>query len=148
MSLWPSRWRPDLWAYVLLTVLVLWNIADRFAPYHGVEAGCQIGYVYDGDTIEMICGGVKTTARLQGFDAPETKEPRCAAEAEWGHRATLRLRELVRKPEIRLYRQGFDKYGRDLVVMTIGTENLADIMVAEGLAVAYSGGKRRNWCAG
>ncbi len=139
---------PALWAYVLLTVLVLWSLADQIAPYDGVEAVCTIGYVYDGDTIEMMCDGQKLTARLLGFDAPETKTPRCAAEAEWGHRATLRLRALVQHPEIRLFRQGFDKYGRDLVVMRIGSQNLADIMISEGLAVAYSGGKRRDWCSG
>lgn len=137
----------NLAAYILLTLLLLWAAADRFAPYHGVAApGCRIGYVYDGDTFEMICDGQSLTARVQGFDAPETKSPQCAAELAWGQRATQRLRALVRHPGIALFRHGHDKYGRDLVVMTVQGRDVAQIMIAEGLAVAYSGGTRRNWC--
>lgn len=136
-----------LTAYILLTVLMLWALADSVAPYHGqAEAGCDVGYVYDGDTVELLCGAQRLTARLQGFDAPETKSPKCAAEAAWGRRATLRLRELVQRPELALFRNGHDKYGRDLVVLTVGGKDVAQIMVGEGLAVAYHGEARRNWC--
>lgn len=137
-----------LWLGVFLTLAGLVACADMRAPYLGVETGCSAGYVYDGDTIEMLCHGRKTTARLVGFDAPETKSPRCAAEAEWGHRATLRLRELAKQPQIELFQQGFDKYSRDLVVMRVGGVDVAEIMIDEALGVAYAGGKRRNWCTG
>ena len=139
----------NLTAYVLLTLLLLWAAADRFAPYHGkADAACRVGYVYDGDTVEMICGAQTSTARLLGFDAPETKAPKCSAEAAWGHRATLRLRALVQRPDIALYPQGLDKYRRRLVLMTVGGQDVARIMVSEGLAVPYHGEARRNWCGG
>lgn len=142
------RQSANLTAYILLTLLVLWAMADRFAPYHGQsETQCRVGYVYDGDTVELLCGEKNLTARLLGFDAPETKSPKCAAEAGWGHRATLRLRELVKRPELALFRNGHDKYGRALVVLTVGGKDVARIMVGEGLAVAYHGEARRNWCA-
>jgi micrococcal nuclease len=139
--------KPDLWAYILLTLLVMWSLADQIAPYHGAAADCSIGYVIDGDTLEMICEGQTETARLLGFDAPETKSPHCAAEAAWGHRATLRLRDLAKRPNIRLFPQGLDKYRRRLVVMQVGGRDVAGIMIAEGLAVAYDGGHRRDWCS-
>lgn len=142
------RLSANLTAYILLTVLVLWAVADRFAPYHGqAEAGCMVGYVYDGDTVELLCDGQSLTARLQGFDAPETKSPKCASEAAWGQRATLRLRQLVQQPGVKVFRNGFDKYGRVLIVLTINGQDAAQIMVGQGLAVAYHGAARRNWCA-
>ena len=144
----PVRMPPVLWLYVFLTVAVLLALADLRAPYPGVATGCRLGYVYDGDTIEMVCQGQKSTARLLGFDAPETKSPRCAAEAEWGHRATERLRGLAKQPQIELFRHGFDKYGRELVLMRVGGADVAQIMINENLGVAYDGGKRRGWCAG
>jgi micrococcal nuclease len=136
----------DLWVYVLMTITLLWAVADHLAPYKGAEQACRIGYVYDGDTVELICGGASRRARLVGFDAPETTAPRCPAEADWGHRATLRLRALVESPNIRLFFQGQDKYHRDLVLMQIEGRDVAEIMISEELAVAYSGGQRRNWC--
>ena len=140
------RIAPELSAYILLTLLVLWSLADQIAPYHGEAAECRIGYVIDGDTLELICADRTETARLMGFDAPETKSPRCAAEAAWGHRATERLRALAKRPDIRLFPQGLDKYRRRLVVMQVDGRDVARIMIAEGLAVAYDGGKRRKWC--
>jgi micrococcal nuclease len=142
------RLSADLTAYIALTLLVLWSIADQYAPYYGTKAACHVGYVYDGDTLEMRCGIEKLTARLVGFDAPETKSPKCPEELAWGNRATLRLRELLKSPDVVIYQQGFDKYGRDLVVVTINGRDVADMMISEGLAVDYHGAKRRNWCAG
>lgn len=141
------RLSANLTAYILLTVLGFWAVADRLAPYHGVaDTGCRVGYVYDGDTLELLCDGQSLTARLMGFDAPETKSPKCASEANWGRRATLRLRELVKQPGLALYHHGHDKYGRALVVLTIAGRDVAQIMVGEGLAVAYHGAARRSWC--
>ena len=135
-----------LWAYVLLTLLGLWAVADLWAPYYGRPEACRVGYVYDGDTVEMICGAEKLTARLQGFDTPETKDPRCPEELAWGNRATERLRILVKSGPVVIYRQGFDKYGRALVTLTIGGRDVGDVLIAEGLAQDYHGGTRGGWC--
>lgn len=140
------RLTPDLTAYIAVLLVAMLAVADRYAPYYGAKAACRVGYVYDGDTIEMICGAEKRTARLVGFDAPETKMPKCAAELAWGQRGTERLRALLRGPEVVIYRQGFEKYGRDLVVVTVAGRDVAGVMIGEGLAVAYHGEARRNWC--
>jgi micrococcal nuclease len=140
------RFSADLTAYILLTLLVLWTLAQRLAPYHGDPAACGVGYVYDGDTFEMHCGSSTRSARLLGFDAPETKSPKCPEEAAWGHRATLRLRQLLTSPDVAIYLQGVEKYGRDLVRVTVNGRDVAEVMIGEGLAVAYHGEKRRDWC--
>lgn len=137
---------PTLIAYVLLTLLVLWALADRLAPHHGRAAACSIGHVYDGDTVELVCGASRSTARLVGFDTPETREPRCPAEAALGRRATERLRALVRQGPLAIFPQGHDKYGRELITVTLDGRNIGDLLVAEGLAHAYHGGSRGGWC--
>lgn len=137
----------DLMAYIVLTLVALVALADQFAPYYGEpDTTCRVGFVYDGDTVEMICAGQSLRARLQGFDTPETKDPKCPSEAAWGSRATARMRHLVKQPGITLYRHGHDKYGRDLVVMHLNNRDAAEIMIGEGLAVPYEGGQRRSWC--
>ncbi len=108
---------------------------------------CRVGYVYDGDTVEMICGARDYAARIIGLDAPETKEPRCAAEQAAGKRATERLRQLVRQGPVSLRRQGYDRYGRPLIRMWVGGEDVASVLVGEGLAARYRGGQRPDWCA-
>lgn len=140
------RFDSTLAAYVLLTLLVFWAVADCWAPYQGQASECRVAYVYDGDTVELVCGTEKRSARLVGFDTPETKAPRCAAEAALGAKATARLRALVGSGPVEIFRQGYDKYGRDLVVLTVAGRDVGPVLVAEGLAHAYHGGTRGGWC--
>ncbi len=139
--------RPELATYISLTLLVMWNIADRLAPYHGTaETVCRVGYVYDGDTVELKCGAASVTARIVGLNTPESRDAQCDAEAAHAKTATLRLREILRQGDVQIYRQGFDKYSRELVIITVAGRDVADIMVSEGLAESYAGGRRRQWC--
>jgi len=86
------------------------------------------------------------TARLMGFDTAETTNPGCAEELAHGALATDRLRQLVKRGEITITRKGRDKYNRPLIRLKIDGQDVADTMIREGLAVAYHGGKRVNWC--
>ncbi len=148
----------DLSVYIALTLLALYGFAENRAPFHGLtEAGCRVGFVYDGDTVELLCGAETQAARLVGFDTPETKGASCPEEAALGLRAKLRLGDWVAQAQgagtanaqgdILLDHRGQDKFGRSLVAMVIGGRDVADVMIAEGLAVAYSGGARIDWCA-
>ncbi|MDZ4309211.1 MAG: thermonuclease family protein [Cypionkella sp.] len=137
---------PYLTAYIALTLLGLWAAADRFAPYHGAPAACRIGYVIDGDTVALRCGAEKRVGRLVGFDAPEVRSPKCKSEAAWGARATERLRGLLSGPDVVIYPKGTEKYGRDLVLITVAGRDVAAVMIGEGLGVDYHGEARRNWC--
>lgn len=101
-------------------------------------------YVVDGDTIRMD----GDSWRLVGLDTPETYEPRCDFELALGQAATARLRGLMASGRlievIRL--PGRDRFDRGLARLYVGGENIADILIREGLARAYDGGRRESWC--
>lgn len=133
--------------YVVFLLVALVKLADWFAPYHNLtEAGCTLEYVYDGDTVSIACGSVTETARLIGFDTPETKSPGCTAEAAHGARATARLRVMSRSGDVTFSGSARDKYGRLLVEMRIDGEDVGDTLIREELAMPYTGGSRINWC--
>lgn len=115
--------------------------------------------VIDGDTIDLAGRHV----RLVGFNAPETWKPACASEAEIGHRAKARLRQLVATAPL-TYRpvacscppgtEGTEacNYGRACGSLFADGRDVGDILVSERLAVPYRcGGTRcppvpRPWC--
>ena len=101
--------------------------------------------VVDGDTFRID----GTTIRISDIDAPETHPPRCAHEADLGDRATRRLAELLSAGPFRLVRadRDIDRYGRQLRVVIRDGRSIGKVLVAEGLARAWSG-KRRPWCSG
>lgn len=97
----------------------------------------------------MTCpDGVSGNVRLVGFDAPESHEPRCRAEADAGLRAKNALRSFVDharavSPDF----QGTDRYGRPLIRLYLDGRDAAGLMVQSGNGVYYTGGRRINWCA-
>ena len=134
-------------AYAVLLLGALVKAADWIAPYENLSAeGCVLDYVYDGDTVALDCVSERQTARLVGFDTAETKEARCPEEAAHGAKATQRLRALATTGLPTFSGQGRDKYGRLLVVMRVDGIDVSKPLIAEGLAVAYRGGSRINWC--
>ncbi|HHS88837.1 MAG TPA: thermonuclease family protein, partial [Rhodobacteraceae bacterium] len=81
-------------------------------------------------------------------DTPEVYSPRCRDEKLLGERATRFLRAQIAgttSMDFRFRRQ--DRYGRDLVRMRIDGRDVAGLMVSNGLAVRYTGGRRINWCS-
>ncbi len=133
--------------YVVLTLTALFYLAEWLAPYDALaERNCRLGYVYDGDTVELKCRFENLTARLQGFDAPETKEPGCAEEKAHGALATDRLRGLLKRGTVEFRKVGTDKYDRALIRLTVNGEDVGDTLIREGLAVPYHGEARINWC--
>ena len=111
---------------------------------------CRIGKVIDGDTVRITCNdGSYRSARLVGFDTPETYQPGCAAEKALGLRATAHLRALVANStlvEVAPGGTGPDKYGRMLLKLYLDGKPVAGDMINAGLAVPYDGGKRIDWC--
>lgn len=99
--------------------------------------------VVDGDTIWLE--GMKV--RIADIDAPETHDYRCQAEKDLGDRATERLREILQGGAISLRSidRDVDQYGRKLRIVLVDGDSAGEILVAEGLARWYEGG-RRPWC--
>lgn len=100
--------------------------------------------VIDGDTIEYQ----GLSYRLAGYDTPETRFADCPAEKAKGEKATHRLQELInRASKIELRTEGGrDRYGRGLGRLLLDNQDVGTILISEGLARAYDGGKRAGWC--
>jgi|SRR6185312_5260549 len=99
-------------------------------------------YVIDGDTFSI--GNERI--RIAGMDAPETHPPRCMREAELGLAATTKLKELLSSGIVAMGPATRDKYGRELRHVFINNVDVAQTMIAAGLASSYSGGRRQSWC--
>ena len=116
----------------------------------------EVTKITDGDTIRgTISLGYdlylyNRSIRIFNLDTPESrinikKYPERAKEKELGLLAKQKVKEwLVGKVTIRSY--GPDKYGRILADVYCEKGNIADLLIAEGLAVPYDGGtKKHKW---
>ena len=104
--------------------------------------------VVDGDTIDaQIDLGFdvhkKIRIRMVGINTPESRT-RALEEKKRGLAAKYRVKELLDSQENKfiLHSQGVGKYGRCLGVIFLGESKLQDILLEEGHAVEYFGGKR------
>lgn len=131
-------------------------VPQRAASEHPPQEGgverferCFIGGGYncvvDGDTFWYRGARV----RMADIDAPETHPARCTREAELGHRATLRLQELLNQGPFTLEAidQDHDQYGRQLRIVMRDGGSLGSQLVNEGLARRWTG-HREPWCGG
>lgn len=115
------------------------DAAERIAACHG---GARINCVVDGDTLWWR--GEKI--RMAGIDTPELEHPSCPGPAVGATAARDRLIALLNQPgRLSIARQGHDRYGRTLAVLTIGGMDLGMQLVDEGLARIYVPGERP-WC--
>ena len=117
-----------------ITLLAAW--------LHWQPPPTQFCRAVDGDTIH--CG--EQRVRLAGLDAPELRG-RCEEERQRAQAATERLRGLLEEG-VTLEQTGQDRFGRILaVVRDRQGEDVADVLIREGLARAYHGrGQREGWC--
>ena len=104
--------------------------------------------VVDGDTIDArVDLGFDTfkkiRIRLVGINAPESRT-RDLEGKERGLAAKARVKQLIseNKNKFVLHSQGVGKFGRCLGEIYLGDSKLNDILINEGHAVAYYGGKR------
>ncbi len=114
----------------------------------------EVTSIYDADTFRVnIKGwpdivGHRVPVRVKGVDAPELRA-RCPAAKLAARKAkqftVARLRG-AKVIELRDIERG--KYFRILAEVWIDGDNLAELLVHEGLARRYSGGARAGWCEG
>lgn len=105
------------------------------------DTSCPALSVVDGDTIR--CGEEKV--RVMAIDAPESFRPKCEAELFRAQAAKERLAELTARG-VTLERKGRDRYRRTLARVYVDGVDVAEIMIREGLARPYDGGRRMPWC--
>jgi micrococcal nuclease len=109
--------------------------------------------VYDGDTVTlMIDQGMKHFARVKvrlvGINTPEIRTTDLE-EKERGYSAKNFLKELIGGKTVIVHTVKKGKFGRWLGVLWLYEEDMTelgqslnDLMIQEGHAVAYDGGKR------
>lgn len=104
---------------------------------------CSQLVITDGDTFE--CN--KERIRVIGLDTPETYFAHCDAEYRLGLVAKRRLEELIGNANLEIRRKGIDRYDRTLAEVVADGTDVADPMIAEGLArPCKKAGCRKSWC--
>jgi len=104
--------------------------------------------IIDGDTIAIG----RERVRILSIDTPETFRSRCENELMLGLRAKQRLRELLDAGEIRIERDGRDRYRRTLANVFAGKIDVGETLVREGYALRYEPGgaaklrRLQTWC--
>jgi micrococcal nuclease len=100
--------------------------------------------IIDGDTIRYA----GTKIRIEDIDTPEIHDYKCDEELERGLRAKSRLLELINDGPFEIVYSGGrdeDQYERKLRRILRNGLSLGELLVDEGLARPYAGG-RRSWC--
>ena len=112
------------------------------------EYECKITKVVDGDTVDALINLgfnviLRQRVRLYGIDTWEsrTTDP---VEKEKGLAAKARLEELLKETDYRIILKsyGVGKFGRCLGDLVSNGRSINQLLVEEGHAKAYYGGKR------
>ena len=111
---------------------------------------CAVLSIYDGDTLTVECEiwptfTVSTKVRINGIDTPEIRT-RCLSEKARGYDARNRLIEM-NNGQVVLKNVFLGKFaGRVIADVYIDGKSVAQVMIDEGFAREYHGGKRKVWC--
>lgn len=109
--------------------------------------------IVDGDTIAVGHERI----RILSIDTPETFHSRCENELMLGLKAKERLRELLDRGDIRIERDGQDRYRRTLAKVFVWTRDgqkidVGETLIREGHALPYRPGaeakleRLKVWC--
>lgn len=108
--------------------------------------------IYDGDTFTVNIGDclpvvcARMPVRIAGIDAPEIRG-KCEREKALARQAKQFLINQLRSGKaIELLRIDRDKYFRLNAEVFVGGVNVGALLIGEGLARHYDGGKRAGWC--
>ncbi len=98
--------------------------------------------VWDGDTFRLGSERV----RIVNIDAPEVGDgAKCAYEAMLGIDAKVALAELLSSGDVEINRDGKDRYGRTLAVVTVDGIDVGVQLIRIGVARPWAG-RRESWC--
>ncbi len=129
---------------IVATVLLVFPLSPHAATPRTLIA--KVGRVSDGDTITAITSeGTKLRLRLLGIDAPEVphgKEPG----QPFGEEAREYLTRLIGGRTVRVETYGPDGFNRILAMVFLGTVNVNEEMVQQGVAEVYRGAPCKAYC--
>lgn len=141
-------------AYVLLMVLGIFSFKDAQASTDVLNV-TKVVSVYDGDTfrvdIEQPIGThplftKNIPIRLKGVDTPELRG-KCSREVILAKEAKALTEDFLRTHKVVLTDLSRGKYFRVVAYVKSGTKDLSKILIDNGLAVPYDGGKKtKDWC--
>lgn len=114
---------------------IILAIALTICPAVGVRENC----IVDGDTLWIG----RQKVRLANIDTAELGG-KCPYERALALRARDRLAKLLQRP-FTVMPTGTDRYGRTLAVVRSEGRDVGGVLVREGLARPYAGG-RKPWC--
>ena len=103
-------------------------------------SGTRITCVHDGDSFIVE----RERIRIAYIDTPELVGA-CESERRLAVRARDRLVTLLNSERYNIIRQGTDRYGRTLAIVTNSRGSIGDQMVGAGVARTWSG-RREPWC--
>ena len=133
-------------------VLFLFLFFTFNAHSQGNVSVTKVISVYDGDTFRVDIDelsdivGKNIAIRILGIDTPEIKG-QCQKEKELAIKARDFTRHYLNNASsIQLSNLKRDKYFRLLADVYIDGKSLAAALLANNLAVRYSGNKKSNWC--
>lgn len=135
---------------ILLILLAILSLSSKAEVYD-----YKVNRVIDGDTVEIqtpfLPPPLKPVLgiRILGVDTPEKgKRAKCEAEAEKGKLATAFTKEKIQSAKsIQVEIIDWDKYGgRILGDLFIDGERLSNLLIQNGHARPYDGGKKESWC--
>ena len=122
------------------------------ARQYGNATVSEIVSIYDGDTFTVNIAswpdivGQRISIRVAGIDTPEMRG-RCDEEKNRARLAKkFTVAALRNAGHVELRNVQRDKYFRVLSDVYIDGENLAQLLLNEGLAVSYVGNTKVNWC--
>lgn len=132
---------------VLASALV-WQNADRLRQLvvSPPPAGGYLNFtsVHDGDTFRIG----EERIRIIGMDAPEIGSgAQCPNEQQMAEASRDYLRHALSGNNVSVNRHGVDVYGRTLAYVYVDGRDIADTMIAAGLAKDYVRGTHGDWCS-
>jgi len=122
---------------------------SQLFTFAGVKGEGICTYIYDIDSfnITMMLFDTPLTlkTRLMGVDGVELRNTNLK-EKTLAYKGKSRLGELILDKTINVELHGGDKYGRELVKVTLGDgQDLANVLISEKLVAKYDGGTKQNW---
>jgi endonuclease YncB( thermonuclease family) len=129
-----------------------WDAAPTRSPDGTVQIRTEFGLCHEGGGTNCVVDGdtvwiAGEKVRIAGIDAPETHEPKCAAEAALGKRSAERLHALLNSGTVtaRPADRNRDPNGRLLRTIDVDGRDVGKTLISEGLAREYAGAKH-GWC--